>query len=69
MRLDDFAGDRQAETHAALLGRGKRLEQPLGQFRRDSRAGIGDSEFHRISQRSRGDLKLAPIHRFGSDSV
>ena len=38
MRLDDGARDRQADAHALALGGDERLEQLLGDLRRDARS-------------------------------
>ena len=48
MRLDDGAGDRQADAHARALGGHKRLEQLRADFRRDSGAGIGDADLDQV---------------------
>src|SRR5689334_16230839 len=40
MRFDDSAADREAEPHAAALGRNEWLEQVLRDFRRQARAAI-----------------------------
>src|SRR5437763_6614827 len=44
MRLDDGPADRQADTHAGLLGRDERLEQLRRHGLADSRASVPDAD-------------------------
>src|SRR5436305_9921905 len=55
MRFDDSAADREAEPHAAALGRDERLEQVLRDFRRKARAAV--------SHRDLDGLLVAPCRR------
>src|ERR1700678_2421181 len=48
MTFNNRAADRQADTHAALLGRVERIEERLGALRLESHARVFDAQPHMI---------------------